>query len=85
MLMTNSLTALRAMAKGPAPSSAEIESKTTEILRRADLDANDQISLGEFTSFVKHDNEVLQCLLGYGLVRTEDLGQHQGEIHHLNN
>jgi len=83
--MTNSLTALRAMAKGSAPSLLEIESKTKEIFRKADLDGNDQITLDEFMSFVRHDNEVLQCLLGYGVARTEDLGEDQGEINHVNN
>ena len=83
--MTNSLTALRAMAKGPAPSLAAIESKTTEIFRKADLDADDQISLNEFTSFVRHDNEVLQCLLAYGVTKTEDLDQDLGSTNQINN
>ena len=78
ILMTNSLTALRALAKGPAPSLTEIESKTKEVFKKADLDGNEKITLDEFTSFVRRDKEVLQCLLGYGVAKTEDLGEDLG-------
>ena len=57
--MTNSLTALRALAKGPAPSVEEIERKTEAFFRKSDTDGNERITLDEFISFVKKDKEVL--------------------------
>ena len=59
ILMTNSLTALRALEKGPPPSIEEIEAKTEEFFRKADVDGNERITLDEFISFVKKDKDVL--------------------------
>jgi Ca2+-binding EF-hand superfamily protein len=55
VLMTNSLTALKAMEGRPAPTLAEIEQKTTAFFEEADEDRNNQISLREFKSYVKKD------------------------------
>lgn len=72
--MTNSLTALRALEKGPAPSIEEIEMKTEEFFLKSDTDGNERVTLDEFTSFIKRDPDVLRCLTGYGIAKTEDLG-----------
>ena len=77
VLMTNSLTALSVMAKEPAPSSADIESKAKAVFRNAHLDGNDRITLNEFMRFLRQDNEMSQCLLRYGIARPEELGGHQ--------
>ena len=77
--MTNSLTALRALEKGPAPSIEEIEQKTEEFFLKSDTDGNERVTLDEFTSFVKRDPDVLRCLSGYGIAKTEDLGQNVGD------
>ena len=77
--MTNSLTALRALEKGPAPSIEEIESKTDEFFRKSDTDGNERVTLDEFTSFIRRDPDVLRCLIGYGIAKTEDLGQDIGD------
>ena len=77
--MTNSLTALRALEKGPAPSIEEIETKTDEFFRKSDTDGNERVTLDEFTSFIRRDPDVLKCLIGYGIAKTEDLGQDVGD------
>lgn len=59
ILMTNSLTALRALEKGPAPSVEEIEAKTEAFFKKSDTDGNERITLDEFTSFVKKDKDVI--------------------------
>ena len=79
ILMTNSLTALRALEKGPAPSIEEIESKTDEFFRKSDTDGNERVTLDEFTSFIRRDPDVLRCHIGYGIAKTEDLGQDIGD------
>ena len=43
------------------------------------MDGNQRITLDEFKSFVKRDSEVLKCLLGYGVVSSEDLGVDMGD------
>ena len=74
ILMTNSLTALRALEKGPPPSIEEIELKTDEFFLKSDTDGNERVTLDEFTSFIKRDPDVLRVLTDYGIAKSEDLG-----------
>lgn len=77
--MTNSLTALRALEKGPPPSIEEIELKTDEFFLKSDTDGNERVTLDEFTSFIKRDPDVLRVLTDYGIAKSEDLGQNVGD------
>jgi len=76
--MTNSLTALKAMEKQPAPAIEVIEQKTEEFFSKSDIDGNERITLDEFTSFIKKDKQVRDCLISYGIAKTEDLGADLG-------
>lgn len=77
--MTNCLTALRAFCKEPAPLIKEVEEITERFFIKSDVDGNERITLDEFTSFIKKDKDVLDCLISYGIAKTEDLGVDLGD------
>lgn len=63
------------MENKPAPSIAEVESKTNSFFKLADTNNDKQISLKEFKDYIKKDSQILSCLMSFGLAKTEDMGQ----------
>lgn len=78
ILMTNSLTAIRAMNKLSVPSIADIEKKTDEFFRGADTDGDKKITLKEFKAYISKDKQILEVLLNANVARKEDLGMDFG-------
>lgn len=76
--MTNSLTAIRGMMKLGAPSIADIEKKTDEFFKGADIDGDKKITLKEFKAYVAKDKQILEVLLNANVARKEDLGMDFG-------
>ncbi len=78
VLMTNVLSSLKAMEGKPAPLISEVELKTNELFAKADMNKDNSIQLKEFKDYIKTDKQILQCLISYGIAKSEDLGTHFG-------
>ena len=74
VLMANTMASLKSMEKKPAPTINEIEQKTNAFFSAADTDGDMQISLKEFKTYIKQDQQVLSVLMSYGVAQGEDLG-----------
>lgn len=87
ILMTNALTAMKAMEGKPAPSMQEIQKKTNEFFVGADTNNDQQISLKEFKTYIKKDKQILECLCSFGLAKRDDMGKNyaasENDVPHL--
>ena len=78
ILLTNSLSSLKAMQKLPPPSIQEIELKTDQFFKDADADGDRKITLAEFKKYILKDKEILGVLMNANVAKKEDLGQDFG-------
>lgn len=76
--MTNSLTSLNKMDKKKVPTLAEIENKVDEFFEKADTNRDNKITLKEFKTYVKTDEEILKILFNHDIAKKEDLGTNHG-------
>ena len=61
------------MTKQPAPTIEELEKKTDEVMRSADVNNDKKISLQEFISYLTKDKDMLSVLNSYGVLSKDDL------------
>jgi hypothetical protein len=66
------------MQKLPPPSIQEIEKKTDEFFKGADVDGDMKISLGEFKKYIQKDKEILGILMNANVAKKEDIGMDFG-------
>mmetsp|Transcript_34586 Transcript_34586/g.25733 ORF Transcript_34586/g.25733 Transcript_34586/m.25733 type:complete len:183 (-) Transcript_34586:41-589(-) len=78
ILLTNSLTAINSMSKKAAPTIEQLEAKTNEFFRLADVDQDKKITLEEFKAYIRKDKEILEVLLNHQVAKKEDLGMDFG-------
>jgi hypothetical protein len=78
ILMTNAMTALNKMNKKTPPTLAEIENKVDEFFEKADTNKDNKITLKEFKTYVKTDQEILKVLFNNDIAQKEDLGKNHG-------
>jgi Ca2+-binding EF-hand superfamily protein len=78
ILMTNSLTSLNKMDKKKPPTLVEIENKVDEFFEKADTNRDNKITLKEFKTYVKTDQEILKVLFNHDIAKNEDLGTNHG-------
>ena len=57
--MTNALTALNNMNKQKPPTLTEIENKVDEFFEKSDTNRDNKITLKEFKTYVKTDQQIL--------------------------
>lgn len=78
ILMTNALTALNKMNQLKPPTLTEIENKVDEFFEKSDTNRDNKITLKEFKTYVKTDQQILTTLFSYDIAKREDLGVNLG-------
>jgi len=66
------------MAKEAPPTIEEVEKKTDEVMKSADVNNDKKISLAEFKAYTSKNKEILSMLSYYGVITKDDLREDFG-------